>query len=203
MTGVEGAALLKQRHPNLLILMNTVYDDDERVFDAVVRLVRAVAPAHPQTRFLLLTQQPGLVQRLAQALIGFVRSIELAPIQPDEAFANSGPEHRAAGPLDTAEMTSVLTTRWSQDVHWLRGGLPESLHAVDDEASFRWRADYTNALLNGDFRDWGIEAGDRLRQHGHEEGQEDGIGEDHTRPRRRRSRAGILRLAAAVYRDPG
>jgi len=35
MTGVEGAALLKQRHPNLLILMNTVYDDDERIFDAL------------------------------------------------------------------------------------------------------------------------------------------------------------------------
>ena len=35
MTGVEGAALLKQRHPNLLVLMNTVYDDDERIFDAL------------------------------------------------------------------------------------------------------------------------------------------------------------------------
>src|SRR6266404_3070774 len=35
MTGIEGAALLKQRHPNLLILMNTVYDDDERIFDAL------------------------------------------------------------------------------------------------------------------------------------------------------------------------
>src|SRR6266567_8831447 len=35
MTGVEGTALLKQRHPHLLILMNTVYDDDDRIFDAL------------------------------------------------------------------------------------------------------------------------------------------------------------------------
>src|SRR5260370_16608764 len=35
MTGVEGAILLKQRHPNLLVLMNTVHDDDERIFDAL------------------------------------------------------------------------------------------------------------------------------------------------------------------------
>ena len=35
MTGVEGTAILKQRHPDLLVLMNTVYDDDERIFDAL------------------------------------------------------------------------------------------------------------------------------------------------------------------------
>ena len=35
MNGVEGVKLLKERHPNLLVLMNTVYDDDERIFDAL------------------------------------------------------------------------------------------------------------------------------------------------------------------------
>ncbi|MEW6367676.1 MAG: response regulator transcription factor [Acidobacteriota bacterium] len=35
MTGIEGIRLLKQRHPNLVALMLTVYDDDERIFDAL------------------------------------------------------------------------------------------------------------------------------------------------------------------------
>ena len=35
MSGIEGVRILKERHPDLLILMNTIYDDDERIFDAL------------------------------------------------------------------------------------------------------------------------------------------------------------------------
>jgi DNA-binding NarL/FixJ family response regulator len=35
MTGIEGISILKQRYPDLLILMLTVYDDDDRIFDAM------------------------------------------------------------------------------------------------------------------------------------------------------------------------
>ena len=35
MSGIEGVAILKERYPDLLILMLTVYDDDERIFDAM------------------------------------------------------------------------------------------------------------------------------------------------------------------------
>jgi DNA-binding NarL/FixJ family response regulator len=35
MSGIEGVKLLKARHPQLLVLMLTVYDDDERIFDAM------------------------------------------------------------------------------------------------------------------------------------------------------------------------
>src|SRR5262245_51586984 len=35
MTGIEGVRLLKERHPDLLVLMLTVYDDDERIFDSL------------------------------------------------------------------------------------------------------------------------------------------------------------------------
>ena len=35
MDGIEGIRILKQRHPDLLILMLTVYDDNERIFDAM------------------------------------------------------------------------------------------------------------------------------------------------------------------------
>jgi DNA-binding NarL/FixJ family response regulator len=35
MSGIEGVRVLKERYPDLLILMNTIYDDDERIFDAL------------------------------------------------------------------------------------------------------------------------------------------------------------------------
>src|ERR1051326_6228229 len=35
MSGVEGVRILRERHPSLVLLMNTVYDDDERIFDAL------------------------------------------------------------------------------------------------------------------------------------------------------------------------
>lgn len=35
MSGVEGVRILKERYPNMLLLMNTIYDDDERIFDAL------------------------------------------------------------------------------------------------------------------------------------------------------------------------
>lgn len=35
MSGIEGVRVLKQSYPDLLILMLTVYDDDERIFDAM------------------------------------------------------------------------------------------------------------------------------------------------------------------------
>jgi len=35
MSGIEGIRILKERYPNLLLLMLSVYDDDERIFDAL------------------------------------------------------------------------------------------------------------------------------------------------------------------------
>ncbi len=35
MSGIEGMRILKERYPDLLLLMLTVYDDDERIFDAL------------------------------------------------------------------------------------------------------------------------------------------------------------------------
>lgn len=35
MSGIEGVSLLKERYPNLIVLMNTVYDDDDRIFAAL------------------------------------------------------------------------------------------------------------------------------------------------------------------------
>jgi len=35
MTGIEGIRILKERYPQMQILMLTVYDDDDRIFDAL------------------------------------------------------------------------------------------------------------------------------------------------------------------------
>jgi DNA-binding NarL/FixJ family response regulator len=35
MSGVEGIRILKERYPALLLVMNTVYEDDDRIFDAL------------------------------------------------------------------------------------------------------------------------------------------------------------------------
>ena len=35
MSGIEGIRILKERHPELIILVLSVYDDDERIFDAL------------------------------------------------------------------------------------------------------------------------------------------------------------------------
>jgi DNA-binding NarL/FixJ family response regulator len=35
MSGIEGIKILRERYPDLQILMLTVYDDDERIFDAI------------------------------------------------------------------------------------------------------------------------------------------------------------------------
>ena len=35
MSGIDGMRILKERFPNLLLLMLTIYDDDERIFNAL------------------------------------------------------------------------------------------------------------------------------------------------------------------------
>jgi DNA-binding NarL/FixJ family response regulator len=35
MSGIEGIRILKERYPKLIILMLSIYDDDERIFDAL------------------------------------------------------------------------------------------------------------------------------------------------------------------------
>ncbi len=35
MSGIEGIKILKEKYPNLLLIMLSIYDDDERIFDAL------------------------------------------------------------------------------------------------------------------------------------------------------------------------
>ena len=58
MNGIEGIRILKERYPQMQILMLTVYDDDDRIFDALCAgasgyLLKRTPPAkllaHPST----------------------------------------------------------------------------------------------------------------------------------------------------------
>jgi DNA-binding NarL/FixJ family response regulator len=71
MSGIEGISLLKERHPHLLVLMLTIYDDDERIFDALCA---------GASGYLLKNTQPArLLDSLREAAAGG------APMSPEVA----------------------------------------------------------------------------------------------------------------------
>jgi DNA-binding NarL/FixJ family response regulator len=71
MSGIEGISLLKERHPNLLMLTLTVYDDDDRIFDALC--------AGASGYLLKKTQPARLVESLRETAQGG------APMSPEVA----------------------------------------------------------------------------------------------------------------------
>jgi len=71
MSGIEGVRILKERYPQLLVLMLTIYDDDERIFDAMCA---------GATGYLLKKTPPArLLESLKEAVIGG------APMSPEVA----------------------------------------------------------------------------------------------------------------------
>ena len=71
MSGVDGVRLLKERYPQLVILMQTVYDDDERIFEALC--------AGASGYLLKKTQPARLLEGLREAASGG------APMSPEVA----------------------------------------------------------------------------------------------------------------------
>lgn len=71
MTGIEGISVLKDRHPEMLMLALTVYDDDDRIFDALC--------AGASGYLLKKTQPARLVECLREAAHGG------APMSPEVA----------------------------------------------------------------------------------------------------------------------
>src|SRR5262245_29513859 len=71
MSGVDGVRLLKDRYPQLVLLMQTVYEDDERIFDALC--------AGASGYLLKKTQPARLLECLKEAVTGG------APMSPEVA----------------------------------------------------------------------------------------------------------------------
>jgi DNA-binding NarL/FixJ family response regulator len=71
MSGIEGIRLLKERHPDLVLVMLTVYDDDDRIFEALCAGARG---------YLLKKTPPArLLESLREAIDGG------APMSPEVA----------------------------------------------------------------------------------------------------------------------
>jgi DNA-binding NarL/FixJ family response regulator len=71
MSGVEGVRILKERHPSVVLLINTVYDDDERIFQALC--------AGASGYLLKKTPPARLIESLNEAIAGG------APMSPEVA----------------------------------------------------------------------------------------------------------------------
>src|SRR6266498_5722383 len=71
MSGIEGIRVLKERHPQLLVIMLTVYDDDDRIFEALC--------AGASGYLLKKTQPVRLLESLREAVAGG------APMSPEVA----------------------------------------------------------------------------------------------------------------------
>ena len=71
MSGIEGIKILKEKYPQMLLLMNTIYDDDERIFDALC--------AGASGYLLKKTPPAELLERVNEAIRGG------APMSPEVA----------------------------------------------------------------------------------------------------------------------
>ena len=71
MSGIDGIRILKERYPSLLVLMLTIYNDDDRIFDALC--------AGASGYFLKNTQPARLLEALREAVAGG------APMSPEVA----------------------------------------------------------------------------------------------------------------------
>jgi DNA-binding NarL/FixJ family response regulator len=71
MSGIDGIRILKERHPSLLVLMLTIHNDDDRIFDALCA---------GASGYLLKNTQPArLLEALREAMAGG------APMSPEVA----------------------------------------------------------------------------------------------------------------------
>jgi DNA-binding NarL/FixJ family response regulator len=99
MDGIKGVRILKERHPQLLVLMLTVYEDDDRIFDAICA---------GATGYLLKKTQPAqLIESLREVTQGGAPlSLEIAR-RVVELFRALRPEEREPYDLSPHE-TRIL-----------------------------------------------------------------------------------------------
>jgi uncharacterized protein len=124
----DADAYLRAQAPRLVVL-----DEVHRV-PALPEILRGVIDDNRRAgfregQFLLLgSASLDLLQTSSESLAGRISYVELGGINVDEA---------AAAAIDS-------------DTLWVRGGFPDALTAVDDEASLRWRHDLVRSYLERD-----------------------------------------------------
>src|SRR5262252_8537004 len=87
MSGIEGIAILKERHPELALLMLSVYDDDERIFKALCAgacgyLLKKTPPARLLDSLREALHGAPMSPEVAKRVLKLFR--EVRPAEPDE-----------------------------------------------------------------------------------------------------------------------
>jgi len=130
MSGIEGIKILKQRYPNLVVLMLTIYDDDNRIFDAICA---------GATGYLLKKTPPArLLESIKEAVGGG------GPMSPEvarrviELFREVAPPERADYNLTPHETRLLRLFAKGHNYKTAAAELGVSVHAV----SFHLRSIY-------------------------------------------------------------
>jgi len=123
MSGVEGIRILKERYPQLIVLMLSVYDEDERIFDALCA---------GASGYLLKTTPPArLLDALKEAAAGG------APMSPEVAsrvirlFREIRPPERASYDLTPHETRLLRLLVEGHNYKTAAAELSVSVHTID------------------------------------------------------------------------
>jgi len=123
MSGIEGLSILKEQYPEMLLLMLTVYDDDERIFDAMC--------AGASGYLLKKTPPARLLESLKEAVGGG------APMSPEVArrvislFREIRPPERADYDLTPHETRLLKLLARGHNYKTAAAELGVSVHTID------------------------------------------------------------------------
>ena len=132
MSGIEGLRILKEKYPSLLLMMLTVYDDDERIFDAMC--------AGASGYLLKKTPPARLLESLKEAVAGG------APMSPEVArrvitlFREIRPPERAGYDLSPHETRLLKLFVRGHNYKTAAAELGVTVHTI----SFHLRSIYDN-----------------------------------------------------------
>ncbi|MCF6286127.1 MAG: ATP-binding protein [Candidatus Hydrogenedentes bacterium] len=127
------AALLAEPQLALESLTGLIVIDEIQRLPDLFPLMRHLIDTHPDQRYLILgSASRDLIRQSAESLAGRIAYHELSGFRLDDIGAEN----------------------WRK--LWLRGGLPRSFTAADDEASSQWREQYIATFLERDIPQLGI-----------------------------------------------
>jgi predicted AAA+ superfamily ATPase len=130
-----------------------------RDIDEIIRIVRAAEEMKSRTRLVVAPNDLYAAEELRTGFPGMAESVEIAPLRLEEHAAIFGQYQLAAGPDQVAQLAATPAPIPAADpnLHWLRGGFPNSLIAEDNEKSLWWRRRMLDGLLARDYTRWGVE----------------------------------------------
>lgn len=132
---------------------------DQGSVPALVDAVRAAQATGTRNRFVVLPTDLATSFAIRDALVGTFETIDVMPLRPDEVAHGTPILSAAMGPLVPSASPNAPVLNSVQEGpyrHWLRGGFPESLTALSDQASLTWRRQLLEPLLERDYGRCGL-----------------------------------------------